>query len=428
MKGHPGSSRRGGSAAAVAGILVTLALAVGIGCRDDIAAPTQGFIDVFTDGVGDVQVFVDDELVGTGVERVGPVDSGTYRVRVEKEYYLVEPVEGVDVTVVPAEAVSAAFDLELNAPGSATLTAVDEFTGEDIAGAAIWMVGAGGQLENTQRVTPATIENLPPGPVEFAFRKDGYAENPTFTVQIPVLENVAASDVLGPAPAVLAEMFTFVTCANCEYPAEELHDQFLARNGRLFVVEWHIVSVQWMYNLNAPLRQTFYQTLGSDVFSAPTTVFQGTLPWREGGDDSDFIPYYTDRIDVELSVCEGDCPVAITASGTITPAGDDDAAATVVTKLKWRGGSLPGELRLRSVLLGNDIHAGGKVFHFAAHDVDVQVVSFSAPGEILEFSADLDAVTEIVAPPRDWTVGEWSWVVYLQSDSTGEVLAVTGQQ
>jgi hypothetical protein len=398
--------------------LAMVLLAFVAGCKDDITAPTQGFLRVRANVTNAVDVYVDGERVGTlGNSALGPLPAGTYRVAVERECYAPSPLE-IEIEVAPGRTVLADFELtpEPDGFGSAQLTAYDEVSGEPIDGAAIWLETGSGFID-TGMTTPGRVDNVPCGPNRFQLREPNRASK-TVGVSIPVQAVRDVTAELGPKRAVLAEMFTYQTCPNCPVAAmelEELHEEF---PGQVYVVEWHTWSFpafSALYHPDGVAREAEYG--GGNGW--PSTLFQGELPLIIGSQAANLQAFH-DRVDAELAACENDCAIALVASAQI-----DASSASITAKIKWRGGALPADVRVRFVLIENDVNAPGNQpdFDFAGRAFAESPLVFGAPGEILERSA-----TFSVSP--SWDVSSLGYVVYVQSISdtagTQEVLAVTG--
>jgi hypothetical protein len=217
---------------------------------------------------------------------------------------------------------------------------------------------------------------------------------------------------------VLAEMFTYQACPNCPVAAaelEELHEEF---PGQVFVVEWHTWNLPAFVALFSPDGVAREDEYDAGV-GFPSTLFQGELPLIIGSQAANLQAFH-DRVDAELAACENDCAIALVASAQI-----DASSATITAKIKWRGGALPADVRVRFVLIENDVNAPGNQpdFDFAGRAFAESPLAFGAPGGILERSA-----TFAVAP--SWDVSSLGYVVYVQSISgtagTQEILAVTG--
>ncbi len=410
--------RTGRPVAMFAAVLVAL-LGVAAGCKDELAAPTQGFIAVETGGVSEVTVYLDGEAYGVDVDRVGPLDAGTYLVRVERDGFGVDPAAGVTVAVAPATTASARFTLVAEEFGDVRIRAEDELTATEILGAAILQDDGTGTFVSTGTVTGQVLADLPIGSATFLVRMDGFEDSAPFTIDILDDTEVSRDVVLGPLHAVLGEMFTYLTCPNCPDAAEALKNQHEGRHGRAFVIEWHTIAPLPMYDARWVAREAFYEDLaGAPLAVYPSTLFQGELPWIEGGGAAD-TSQYAGRYEEELAVCGGACPVAMSGEAVI-PGSGGVASADVTGNVKWRGGTIPGDLVLRVVLLGNGIPFLGIEFDFVAHDLVEIPISFSSPGEVVPFTAELST------PSPTYTVSDWSWVAFVQSDATGEVLAVCG--
>ena len=99
----------------------------------------------------------------------------------------------------------------------------------------------------------------------------------------------------------------------------------------------------------------------------------------------------------------------------------DAGGASYTVRAKWRGGALPPNLILRTVLLEHFIDAPGyqPPYSFVPRDIHEEPVTFLTPGEIQEFS-------EVFAIQSGWLSDNMDVVVFVQSDAAKEILAVTG--
>jgi hypothetical protein len=406
--------------------LASAGLVAFAGCRDEIAAPTMGFIEIDTGGVEGVEVFVDGESLGTLTGApVGPVDEGDHSVAVARECY--ESVLGEQaVTVRPAETSALEFVLVPREFGSVAITTSDELREFEVTGAQI-LREVGGEFTNTGLTTPATIDDLPCGNETFLIRMNGYPDRPiTVAVDTGVLTEVHAE--LGPRRKVLAEMFTYQTCPNCPESSDALKEIREDDPDRFFVIEWHTWDFTH-FNLFDPrwkAREEAYT--GGIPLSYPGVVIQGGYaddPRMLDGSRPSEPVQYRQRADYYLAECDTDCHdragcdecvYALIAEGSVTPGTTD-----LMAWLKWRGGSAPGDLKLRFVLIENEVSALGigSPFYYVPRNYHEEAVSFTSPGEILEIHTSLS-----VDP--SWDVSHMGYVVYLQSDATLEVLAIDG--
>jgi hypothetical protein len=397
---------------------VLTALALLIGCKDELAPPTLGFVEVRTGGVANVDVYLDGELVGVDLDRLGPFEAGTYRVRVARFGFDVDPADGIDVTVSPGRTAIATFALVARDFGSVRIRAFDEVLDTEVLGAPILQKTGSGDYVSTGRVTGQLVEEIPVGPATFLIREVGYEDSAPVVVTVANDIVVEEDVVLAPPHAVLGEMFTFVQCTGCPASADRLRELYHANPGRMYVIEWHSVPGQGLYDPRWQERERFYEELhlgGASITAYPTALFQGVPPLLLNSLPATLNQYdalVADRLDD----CATDCAVAMKVEGPIT-----EPATTITVHLKWRGGALPGDLKLRFVILVGGIPGGpeGHVFHFVPRNYEEQDVTFGAPGEIRHFSATLDL--------NPWpTSNTFDYVVYLQSDQTGEILAVSG--
>ncbi len=388
------------------------------GCFDETPDPTQGFVEVGTGGVPGVEVIVDGE--SRGVQgTVGPLDAGEHTVTVRRAGYEVEPPERV-VRVEPARTARAEFTLTLGTSGAVRVTATDEVRLTEVAGAEILAdIGAG--FAPTGVVTPGTVSGLPPGPVQVRVRRAGFADSEPVTVDVAAADTVAAGVELGPPRAVLAEMFTYVVCPNCPPAAEHLDAMHEAAPRQVFVLEWHSVrglpppGALPLFDERWVAREDYY-TGGPDP-GWPATVFQGGTghsPVLLIGSNAAELLEFDARAAAALAACENDCPLALAVDGTI-----GTSSADVTVRVKWRGGALPGSLRLRVALLENDVVAPGNqpTFGFVVREFSDQELAVPAAGAV-----GAQAVSLPVSAA--WVQDALDVVAFVQSDATREVVAV----
>lgn len=391
------------------------------GCRDDLAAPTQGFIEVSWTEATQVEVLVDGEVVGTDQSEVGPLDAGTYVVSVRRNGYLVSPSERT-VQVSPAKRVAAAFTLQQVEFGSVQLAAEDELTGAAISGAQIFRETSPGNFSDTGQTTPVLLEGLPPGNIRFQLAKSGFVPSEPFDVEVVLGEEVDASATLGPPRGVLFEMFTYSTCPNCPFASDTLRSLRADYPSQVYVVEWHSgasAPLFVLYQARWKTRETYY-TQGSSV-GYPATSFAGETELLVGGQVSD-LSLYRPKAGDFLVACDNDCPVAMRLEGNITLAGAD-----LTARVKWRGGTLPGSLRIRFVLLEDHVIVAGNEpdgFDFVSREIDDQPLTFTLPGETLTVTASL--------PVQSWPgtnadpLPYLSAVAFVQSDDSKAILTASG--
>ena len=395
-------------------LLVAAALAALLGfapgCFEEIADPTQGFVEVDTGGVAGAEVFVDGVSHGVATT-VGPVDVGQHTVRVHRAGYEVVPAE-TEVDVRPARTARAAFALTLAFTGSAHVTATDELRGTEVTGAEI-LVDIGSGFTSTGVTTPGIVAGLPPGAVQFRLRKAGYTDTDALGADIVVAETADVGADLGPPRAVLAEMFTYVVCPNCPTASAKLESMRVAAPGRFHVIEWHIRNGLDLYDARWVTRQAYY----GGASGWPATGFQGGAndsPVLIIGSQAAELAEYDARAAAAAAACENDCPLALVVDGTIGA-----TSADVTVRVKWRGGSLPGTLMLRAVLIENGVIASGNqpYFDFVAREISEGTLSLPAAGSVSSTTVSLP-----VSPA--WVHDELQVIAFVQSDATHEVLAV----
>ena len=419
---------------AVLAMAALAALAATTGCRDDLMSPTQGFIELFTGDVTPDTIYVDGEPAAMGGNLVGPIEAGTYQVSVVREFFEVVSPGTLQVTVRPAETARALFELEPTVFGAAHVHAIDEITQLDVAGR-IWLQKNQGPLEDTGLMTPATVDSLPGGTATIVVRLAD-RDDATTVVTIDTEDLLEVAAVMSPPAAVLAEMFTFRSCQGCPPAAEELKHQYDARPGTAYVIEWHIAEayqdVRWIE------RRTFYADLsGVPMNGFPAVLFQGELPWLEGGDIGQ-TGQYASAMDDAVAPCPDACPLALSTEGDVI--GDaNHGEATVTARMRWRAGTPPADLELRIVLLAHGITVIGPYgvdidFDFMALDmVEVTDIVWSGPdSDYFEFTTGGAEPNVLERTPPDnplWPdIDHWTYVAYVQSRSTGEVFAVSGSR
>jgi hypothetical protein len=416
-------------------VAILAALGMAAGCKDQIAAPTQGFIEVSVAGASGVEVFLDG--VSRGVtRRLGPLDEGTYTVAVFRDGF--EAVPGTptetDVDVAGGRTRYVSFALELLGPGSVQVTATDEILGSEVTGASI-DVDKGEGFESTSYVTPATVPDLPPGVVRFRLRKAGFADSEPFDVTVVKFQTVDAEISLPPPHAVLCEMFTFTTCSGCPESAEELDDIRQADPDHVYVLEWHRQGPGWpLYHPGSTVREGYYGTQEQ----APAVVIQGgTDPSHDPeilvGSALGTRTEYHHRVDDYLAACGTDCPLAMKVRFGSAPSA---STVDVDVQVLYRGGGLPGGLTLYIALLESQVPqsaVGGNMtkFNYVVRDVKGLPATFSTPGTVTPFTYTFD-VNHSEAWDYDWLPGaidppnHLHLAAWIQSDTTHEILAVGG--
>lgn len=387
-------------------------------CRDEIAAPTQGFVQVRWNDATQVQVFVDGELKGTDVAVVGPIEAGVHSIALVRDGWTVDPPTAVEVNVAAAETTAVQFHLTAMEFGSVRVIAEDELDGSEITGAEIFQETSPGTYSSTGFFTPAVFENLPVGTERYRVEKAGYQSGAIVEVGVVNGSEVTAHSLLGPINATLLEMFTYVTCPNCPYAADTLavvHDDLPTE---AYVIEWHSVSPLPLYNARWKDRERYY-TAGA-VVGYPSTTVAGELPLLVGAQSSE-LALYRERTQSNLAECGGDCPIALRLTGTIGA-----SSADLTARVKWRGGSLPGNLKLRIVLIENNVLSPGNQpeFDFVAREMSEQTIAFTTPGEILALPSTLPVTNwqYSAIPPNT----NCEAIAFIQSDDTKEILQVSG--
>jgi hypothetical protein len=388
------------------------------GCFDDVPAPTQGFLQVTWGEATQVEVYVDDELVGVDPGVIGPLDAGTVSVRVARTCYRATPSEGVPVTIVPGETVTASFALAIESFGTVRVTAQDELTGDEIDGAEVLRETTPGVFISTGLVTPALVDSVPCGPARFRVAKSGFEASPIIEVAVDTGTESEAVALIGPVRAVLLEMFTYVVCPNCPYAADSILAIRADFPEESYAVEWHSgVASLPLYNARWKTREVYYS--GGSTIGYPATTIAGELPFLVGGQTSD-LSEYRPRSQTYLSSCASDCPVALRLEGTI-----GEASAELTARVKWRGGTVPGNLVLRVALTESHVLAPGNQpegFDFVARELAEVPIAFGAAGEIQSIPVSLP----VQAWPYSGADPELEAVAFIQSDATKEILAVSG--
>jgi hypothetical protein len=400
----------------LAGAAVLLALQSG--CRDEIAPPTQGFVQVRWNDASEVQVYVDGVLEGTDVDLVGPIDAGLHSISLVRDGWVVDPPTAIEVSVAPAETTSVQFTLTAMEFGSVRVIAEDELDATEIEGAEIFQETSTGVFSSTGLFTPAVFSNLPVGPARFRVDKEGYRAGAVAEVSVINGTEVTAHSLLGPKNATLLEMFTYVTCPNCPYAADTLEVLHQDLPSQAYVIEWHSVSPLPLYDARWKIRERFY-TAGAQI-GYPSTTIAGELPLIVGAQSSELTQYRV-RTQSNLVECGGDCPFAMRLTGTIGV-----SSAELTARVKWRGGVLPGNLKLRFVLIENHVVSPGNqpAFDFVAREMSEVPIAFAAPGEILVLPSTLPVLAWPFSanPPNT----NCEAIAFIQSDDTKEILQVSG--
>ncbi len=386
------------------------------GCQDDLTSPTKGFLDVDTEGLENVEVFLDGESRGLDPGMIGPVLAGPYLVSVRRDGFVSTPAGAVPIEVQPAQTARVRFTLRAVEFGNVAVSAVDELTGDEITGAEI-LRKEGGSFVGTGLVTPAVLQDLAVGPLEVLVRDADRADG-TRAVTVVNGETVNADVELGPLRKSLAEMFTYITCPNCPEAADSLQSLQATRSGRVFVIEWHTLENLPLFDERWLPRHDMYEV----GVRWPGVVLQGGYaddpPLLVGSQAATLLEYRA-RADSYLAECEGDCDYALVAQGV-----EDASAVHLKAFVKWRQGAPRGGLTLRFVLVQREVHLGSRLFHDVPRNYHEQAVSFATPGEIQEFEVSLP-----IDPSWGHDPGQGDHldhVVYLQSDTTLEILAVDG--
>ncbi len=393
------------------------------GCFDETPDATQGFIHVDAGNVADVSVFLGDDPAALQPGVIGPLDAGTYRVKVVREGYDIDYPDGIDVVVAPADTALARFTLALVTFEAASVSAVDELTGEAIDGGEVFRESSPGTYSSTGLFTPAVVDSVPLGPARFFVRKAGFEDSPiveAIVTSLPEGEQVPVETALGPVRGVLLEMFTYVVCPNCPYASDSLHALRADLPEETFVIEWHSgVSSLPLYDARWKDREEFYVGKGTAI-GYPSTSVAGELPFLTGGQSSDLSEYRPKSV-AYLAQCANDCPLVLRLEGTIGA-----TSADLVARIKWRGGSVPGDLVLRVVLIENHVFAPGNEpedgFAYVARTIAQIPIVLGAPGEVQAVPAQLT----LEAWPYSGSPPEYEVVAFIQSDLTKEVLAVSG--
>lgn len=394
--------------------LAFLALLLGFaGCKDNLADPTQGFIDVDTGGVQNVTVFLDGEVVGTDVAELGPLDAGEYVVRVERECFSSDESR---VQVVAGEHRTASLTLTPGEFGAISVAVFDELTGAEVTGARIELELTADTWTDTGEVTPAVLAQVPCGPVGIRVRTPDsvvWIDSDEAQVLVVPQETLDYSTSLGPPRAVLGEMFTFIACAGCPDAAEVLTTLHLDNPGRFFAIEWHSNSFFPLFDDRWEDREQFYSPT---VTPKPATVVQGGAgdsPVLMIGSADAELAEYRARFAARVAECGNDCPMALRVEA------DDRLSPTV--RALWRSGSPPSDLVLTVVLVEHHIDdVGGNQdwFDFVPRDW------VQAPLALTAGQVDVQNLTLVNGGGFD--PDELNVVAFAQSSTTGEIHAVSG--
>jgi hypothetical protein len=405
--------------------LLVLSVALAAGCRDDLAPPTLGRLDVRIQGAANVDVYVDGELVARDPSNpLGPLTAGTHVVSARRECFATLPAAEVVIEVVPGEVATVDFVLEAREFGSALVSAVDELTTAPVAGAEILVETSAGVFEPTGRTTPAVVDDLPCGPARFVLRMPGYEDTAPIEADIDTGLETPVGAVLGPVHGVLAEMTTYVVCPNCPPSVDELQALEAAHPEDLWVVEWHTLANLPLYDARWKAREAYYT--GGAVLGWPMLVVQGDYANLLVGSQTGNLTQYSVQVGAALAECAAECPYALSTEEL-----RDAVSSRVTARVKWRGGGSSGGLTLRFLLVEEEVEAPGNdcPFQSVPRAYHEEPLVFSAPGEIL--------VREVVFPvDAAWlaagsavcpaTADDLHRVVWLQSDATKRILAVHG--
>jgi hypothetical protein len=384
------------------------------GCRDEIAAPTAGRIALAIVGASDVDVYVDGRFEGTDPDGLlGPYPEGMHVVSVERECFETLPAREVEVMVRPGAIAAAEFSLEAREFGAVEVRAFDELSGLEIVGAEILRKVQQGTFVSTGLTTPATMDALPCGTQLLVRKAPDYADSKAREVDIDTQATIHADFALGPPPAALAEMFTYVICPNCPQAAAELADIEAAHPREVYLIEWHTWPGLPLYTAEGDSTEDRY--LGGATPGWPLVIFQGDAANYLLGSQSATLAEYWNRVNAVRQACRNDCPIIL---GTESAIGG--GRADVTARAKVRSGTVPGAVTLRWVLVEDRVVAPGNQPHFdavprAVHEEPVSLVT----GQVLERSYGI---------PLDpsWNEANLRWVVFLQEDSARRVLAVHG--
>jgi hypothetical protein len=396
------------------------------GCRDDLAPPTLGRIEVRVQGAADVDVYLDGVLVARDPSApLGPLAGGTHVVSAQRECFETLPARELLVEVVPGEIAAADFVLEPREFGSALVTAVHELTAAALTGAEVLVESAPGVFTPTGRTTPALVDVLPCGPARFVLRMPGFEDSAPIETRIDTGVVAAVEAALGPVHGVLAEMTTYVICPNCPASVDELQVLRAAHPEDFYVVEWHTLSGLPLYDALWKAREAYYT--GGAVLGWPMLVVQGDGANLLLGSQTGTLAQYGVQVSAALAECNADCPFALWTEATL-----DAAGARVTARLKWRSGAPPPGLMLRFVLLEEEVEAPGNdcPFRSVPRAFHEEPVTFATPGEIVvrEAAFALDPSWNqpggSCVPPE--ATDDLARVVWLQSDASRRILAVHG--
>jgi hypothetical protein len=331
-----------------------------------------------------------------------------------RDGWVVDPPTAIEVSVAPAETTSAQFTLTAMEFGSVRVIAEDELDATEIEGAEIFQE-ISGAFTSTGLFTPAVFSNLPIGAARFRVEKEGFQSGGVVEVGVIKDTEVTAHSVLGPINATLLEMFTYVVCPNCPYAADTLEVLHEELPSQAYVIEWHSWQGLPLYDARWKAREIYYTSGGTIGYPASTAG--GVLPLLVGAQSSE-LSQYRARMQSKLQQCAADCPIAMRLTGTIGA-----TSAELTANVKWRGGALPASLKLRFVLIENEVPAPGNQssFGFVAREMTEVPLAFTTPGEILVLPASL--------PILAWDTfhgTSFQAIAFIQSDDTKEILQVSG--
>jgi hypothetical protein len=406
--------------------VLCISVALAAGCRDDLAPPTLGRIEVRIQGAANVDVFVDGELAARDpAGPLGPLSAGTHVVSARRECFATLPETEVAVEVVAGEITAVDFVLEAREFGAAQVSAADELTAAPISGAEILVETSPGVFASTGLTTPGLVQNLPCGPTRFVLRLAGHEDTAPIETRIDTGVVTAVAAELGPVHGVLAEMTTYVICPNCPASVDELETLESAYPDELHVIEWHTLAGLPLYDARWKAREAYYT--GGAVLGWPMLVFQGFADSLFVGSQTGTLAEYPRQVAKWLAECGSDCPFALSSEQVV-----DAVSAKITARLKWRGGGPSGGLTLRFALIEKEVEAPGNdcPFQSVPRAYHEEPVVFAGPGEILEREVTFAVDPAWNQPGGSCTPAEATddlgHVVWLQSDGTKRVLAVSG--
>jgi hypothetical protein len=205
--------------------------------------------------------------------------------------------------------------------------------------------------------------------------------------------------VSGEDRVVLVELFTATWCATCPY-ADAALDSLALEMGpdSLATLQYHVADSYATPETEA--RADYYL----DQIRLPNAWFDGTTSVHEVSSVPDAYSKYRQKIDERLAVS---APLNIESTAAL-----DDSSGEMSTMIRVIDPFADEALRFYAVLYENEVGE----YNYVVRDIlPSQELSISAPGDSIEVSRVFDIDTL-------WNKEELGMVVFVQSDSTKQVL------